>query len=47
MMIEIQTIMKTVEVTTVVIKGIVSIINKNQVLLDLTTGVRYIIVVML
>ena len=47
LMIEIQTIMKTVVVTAVVIKGIAFIIKKNQVLLDLTTVVEYMIVVML
>ena len=47
MAIESQITMKTVVVTTVIIEGIVSIIKKNRVLLDLTTLVVYMIVVML
>ena len=47
MMLEIQAIMKSVVATIIMIRGIVRIMRKNQVLLDLPTVVDYMIVTML
>ena len=47
MMLEIQAIMKSVVATIIMIREILRIMRKNQVLLDLPTVVDYMIVTML